>query len=134
MAETAAYSQPRARAFGSLMSKWLRASPAKPQLLLAVLSFAPQVKAAVPDPTTQLCVACMGGARAESAATQLLAAGYTNVKQASPRSERWGRVLCLVRAACMTKGSPAVASMLGSRSERARAPDCTDSEGAKLRT
>ena len=45
-----------------------------------------QVKAAVPDPATPLCVACMGGARAESAAVQLAAAGYKNVKQV--RAER----------------------------------------------
>lgn len=48
-----------------------------------------QVKEAVPDTSTTLCVACMGGARAESAAQQLLAAGYQDVRQMCDGYRGW---------------------------------------------
>ena len=43
----------------------------------------------MPDPSTPLCVACMGGARAETAAKQLLEAGYTDVKQMVDGFKGW---------------------------------------------
>ncbi|GAB4822492.1 hypothetical protein N2152v2_009538 [Parachlorella kessleri] len=51
--------------------------------------FVAQVRAAVPDTSTPLCVACMGGARAETAAKQLLEAGYTDVKQMVDGFKGW---------------------------------------------